>query len=104
MDVSQRVAIIGSGLIGRAWAMVFAGGGCDVALYNSDAGVAERAHALVAEGLHELAAHGLVKDAGAAAARVRAAASLVDALAGATFVQENTPETLGEQARDLRRA
>ena len=53
-----------------------------------------KAHALVAEGLDELAAHGLVKDAGAAAARVRPAASLADALAGATFVQENTPETL----------
>ena len=57
-------------------------------------GVAEQARALVAEGLDELAAHGLVADAKAAAARVRAAASLADALAGATFVQENTPETL----------
>src|SRR5262249_21746072 len=37
-------------------------------------------------------AHGLVKDAKAAAARVRAAGSLADALEGATFVQENTPE------------
>ncbi len=94
MDVKERVAIVGSGLIGRSWAIVFAGGGCDVALYDSVAGVAEQARALVAEGLAELAAHGLVADANAAIARVRTAASLADALEGATFVQESTPETL----------
>ncbi len=94
MDVKERVAIVGSGLIGRAWAIVFAGGGCDVALYDSGAGVADKARSLVAEGLDELAAHGLVKDAKAAALRVRAASGLADALDGATFVQESTPETV----------
>jgi 3-hydroxyacyl-CoA dehydrogenase len=94
VDVKERVAIIGSGLVGRAWAIVFAGGGCEVALYDAGAGVAEKAGNLVAEGLEELAAHGLVTDATAAAARVRATASLADALDGATFVQENTPERL----------
>jgi 3-hydroxyacyl-CoA dehydrogenase len=90
--MKERVAIVGSGLIGRAWAIVFAGGGCDVTLYDAVAGVADKARGLVAEGLDELAAHGLVKDAKAAAARVRAATSLEGALAGATVVQENTPE------------
>jgi 3-hydroxyacyl-CoA dehydrogenase len=94
VDVRERVAIVGSGLIGRAWAVVFAGGGCDVALYDSGAGVADKARSLVAEGLDELAAHGLVKDAKAAALRVRAASGLADALDGATFVQESTPETV----------
>jgi 3-hydroxyacyl-CoA dehydrogenase len=94
VDVRERVAIIGSGLIGRAWAMVFAGGGCDVALFDSGAGVAAEARKLVAEGLDELAAHRLIEDAKAAAGRVRSATSLPDALDGATFVQENTPERL----------
>jgi L-gulonate 3-dehydrogenase len=92
--VNERVAVVGAGLIGRSWAVVFAGGGCDVALYDSGARVAAQAHALVAEGLAELAAHGLVKDATAAAGRVRVAKNLGDALDGATFVQENTPETV----------
>ena len=100
MDVRERVAIVGSGLIGRAWAIVFAGGGCDVALYDVGAGVADKARTLVAEGLDELAAHGLVADAKAAAARVRAATSLGDALDGATFVQESTPETV-EAKREI---
>jgi len=100
VDVRERIAIVGSGLIGRAWAVVFAGGGCDVALYDSGAGVADKARTLVAEGLDELAAHGLVNDPTPAAARVRAAASLAEALDGATFVQENTPETL-ETKREI---
>jgi L-gulonate 3-dehydrogenase len=54
----------------------------------------------VAEGLGELAAHGLVADATAAAAGVRVAASLADALDGATFVQESTPETV-EAKREI---
>ena len=36
-----RVAIIGSGLIGRAWAMVFARAGWDVAMYDAVDGVAD---------------------------------------------------------------
>ena len=91
MAVNQRVAIVGAGLIGRSWAIVFAGAGFDVALYDAAAGVADEACALVAEGLDELSAHGLVEN---AAARVRAARSVADALDGAGYVQENTPETL----------
>jgi 3-hydroxyacyl-CoA dehydrogenase len=91
---TKRIAIVGSGLIGRAWAIVFAGGGWHVALHDSAAGVAARARGLVAAGLRELAGHGLVADAEGAAARVRVANDLADALDGAEFVQENTPETV----------
>jgi 3-hydroxyacyl-CoA dehydrogenase len=89
-----RIAIIGSGLIGRAWAMVFARAGWDVAMYDSVDGAADKALGLVAEGLGELSKHGLVDDSKGSAARVRAAKSVADALDGASFVQENVPETL----------
>jgi 3-hydroxyacyl-CoA dehydrogenase len=88
------IAIVGSGLIGRAWAIVFAGAGCQVALHDAADAVAARAKKLVAEGLRELAAQGLVADPDGAADRVRAATNLADALDGASFVQENTPETI----------
>lgn len=88
------VAIIGSGLIGRAWAMVFARAGWDAAMYDAVDGVADQALGLVAEGLSELAKHGLVDDPTGSAARVRAAKSLADALDGASYVQENVPETV----------
>ena len=89
-----RVAIIGSGLIGRAWAMVFARSGWDVAMYDAVKGVADEALGLVADGLNELFKHGLVDDPKGAAARVRAAKSIADALDGAIYVQENVPETV----------
>jgi L-gulonate 3-dehydrogenase len=92
--VNQRVAIIGSGLIGRSWAIVFAGAGFDVALYDAVPGVIDRARGLVTEALDELSSHGLLADAKAAAMRVRVATSLAEALDGACHVQENTPETL----------
>jgi L-gulonate 3-dehydrogenase len=90
----RRVAIVGSGLIGRSWAIVFARGGFDVALYDGAAGVAAAARGLVADGLEELVPHGLLDDAAAAARRVRVATDLADALAGADFVQESVPEQL----------
>jgi L-gulonate 3-dehydrogenase len=89
-----RIAVIGAGLIGRSWAIVFARAGWEVALHDATSDAAERALAMVADGLAELREHGLVDDAKAAAKRVRTSSSLADALDGASFVQENTPETL----------
>ena len=40
---AQRVALVGAGLIGRAWAMVFARAGLHVAIWDAAAGVAEGA-------------------------------------------------------------
>ncbi len=89
-----QVAIIGAGLIGRSWAIVFARAGWDVALCDSVPGQAERAKTWVKAGLAELAADGLLDDPDGAAARVRVAADLADAVARADFVQENLPETV----------
>jgi len=89
-----RVAVIGAGLIGRSWSIVFARAGWDVALFDAAADAIEPACAMVAGGLAELKDHGLIDDAKAAAKRVRISSSLADALDGAGFVQENTAETM----------
>lgn len=89
-----RIAVIGAGLIGRSWAIVFARAGWEVALHDATSDAAERALAMVTDGMAELQEHGLVDDAKAAVKRVRTSSSLADALDGASFVQENTPETL----------
>ena len=88
-----KVAVIGAGLIGRAWAMVFARAGWDVALHDAVAEAAEASLRLIGEGLRGLAEHGLADDPAGAAARVNAA-SLAAAIDGASFVQENVPETV----------
>jgi 3-hydroxyacyl-CoA dehydrogenase len=89
-----RIAIVGSGLIGRSWATVFAGHGFDVALFDPAPGVAAAARKHIGRNLQELAGHGLVADPAASLARIRVAADLADALKGATLAQESGPETV----------
>jgi L-gulonate 3-dehydrogenase len=94
VDVNNRVAIIGAGLIGRSWAIVFAGGAFDVALYDVGLDIAEKARGLVTQGLSDLAEQGLIDDPKTAAARVRVATNLADALDAVDLVQENLPESI----------
>lgn len=94
MALNGNVAIVGSGLIGRAWAMIFARAGWHVRLWDPLAGVAAGAVGLCAEGLRDLAAHGLCPDPSGSAARITAADTLAQSLAGVDFVQENGPEML----------
>ena len=89
-----KIAIVGSGLIGRAWATVFASNGFAVALYDVKHEAAEAAREHIATNLRELAGHGLVDDPDGSLARIRVAADLADALAGVALVQENGPETV----------
>lgn len=98
-DTAKAIAIIGSGLIGRAWATVFAASGARVALYDSVAGQAEAAQAFVSESLAHQQRLGIVTEAIALSKNVRVAATLADALRDADFAQENGPETL-----DVKRA
>lgn len=90
----DKVAIVGAGLIGRAWAAVFARAGWAVRLTDPHAATLAAAPGLVRDELLSLAAHGLADDPEAAAARVMAAPDLATAVAGADFVQENGPETV----------
>ena len=95
-----NIAIVGAGLIGRSWAIVFAKAGCKVTLYDPLAGVADEALTLAAEDLQALQAYGLVKDAALAHANIGVARSLAAALNGADLVQENAPEKL-DAKKDL---
>ena len=92
MTETKKVAIVGSGLIGRAWATIFARAGWRVSMFDTHAPTLATAPGLVHEELRGLAKHGLAQDPDGAAARVSATSNLADALAGADFVQENGPE------------
>lgn len=90
----MNIAIIGSGLIGQAWAIVFARAGCEVRLWDGDADARDRAVELIARQARELQAQQLLDDAQALAGRVRACRDLDEALDGAAYAQENLPEVL----------
>jgi L-gulonate 3-dehydrogenase len=90
--VNKTIAVIGAGLIGRAWAMVFARAGWAVRVTDSHAEQLAHSRAFIAASLDEQQQYGLVADARAALARIEYAADLESAIAGADWVQENLPE------------
>ncbi len=94
MTTPARVAVIGSGLIGQAWALVFARGGCEVRLWDGDAAALEGAVDMVASLAAELRTAGLLDDVPALVARIQPVADLAAALEGVDHVQENLPERL----------
>lgn len=90
----MKIACIGAGLVGRAWAVVFARAGHEVALYDAKAGEVE---ATALPGIRSTLA--LLDDAGALAepiesvlARVSVAATLEEAVVGCAYVQESIRE------------
>ena len=82
-DQPGVVAIVGAGLIGRAWAVVFARAGWTVRLTDLHGPTLDAAPSLIRDELQALHAHGLVDDPAGGAARVSPAASLAEAVAGA---------------------
>ena len=94
MAAADTVAVIGAGLIGSAWAHVFARAGWQVQVWDPSAAQREAVMPLVEQSLRDAAAHGLVADAQAAARRVRVVDSIEAAVAGAAYVQESGPEQL----------
>ncbi len=89
-----KAGIVGAGLIGRAWAHVFARGGWDVRVWDPVASQRAAAGALIGQSLHDLAKHGLVTAPDQAVRRVTVVATLEEAVAQAEYVQESGPETL----------
>jgi 3-hydroxyacyl-CoA dehydrogenase len=91
----DRIAIVGAGLIGRAWAIVFARAGLAVSLWDKVPGVADSAMTTIGERLADLHAAGLVTEAPAAiAARITPCGTMAECVEGAIHVQENGPERL----------
>lgn len=94
--MTGKVAIIGTGLIGRAWSIVFARAGHPVCLYDPQAGAVDTALALIDETLPDLERNDLLRGNSAAGVRARmsAADDLDAAVADTVHVQENSPERL----------
>ena len=90
------VAVVGTGVIGRSWAQVFARAGCATRLYDRDPARLAAALTWIDADLALDVTAGLLTDHEAAArrAQVTGYASLAEALAGAQYVQESGPEQL----------
>jgi L-gulonate 3-dehydrogenase len=92
----SKIALVGMGLVGRAWAISFARAGHDVLLWDEKPDAADEALRFADEILPDLSANQLLGDSPAAVrARLRRAATLEEALDGVSHVQESTPEDVG---------
>ena len=93
-----KTAVIGAGLIGRSWAIVFARAGFDVTLWDPAPRAVPDGIGFIADRLPELRAAGLLAEPPETVlARIRPAASLADAVRDAEYVQENGPERVPEK-------
>jgi L-gulonate 3-dehydrogenase len=98
MPTTERhVAIAGVGLIGRAWAAIFARAGWRVHLTDPHQPTLNAAPGLIREELHALARHGLADDPDGAGSLVSIAENLASAVKDVEFVQENGPENLEQK-------
>ncbi|XP_064027679.1 lambda-crystallin homolog isoform X3 [Pogoniulus pusillus] len=94
---SSHVAIIGSGLIGRSWAMLFTAEGFKVKLYDIAQQQLTSALESIRKQMKELEESGFLKGSLSAEQQlslISVCTDLKTAVEGATFIQECTPENL----------
>jgi L-gulonate 3-dehydrogenase len=98
----SKVAVVGCGVVGASWALVFSRAGFDVSLYDASPAAQNNAVAFVRSALMDLKAQGLAGDdpLERVMARLATTTGLDEALAGADYVQESAPERL-EIKREL---
>ncbi|XP_067675505.1 lambda-crystallin-like isoform X1 [Haliotis asinina] len=98
----EKIAIIGSGLIGRSWAMLFASGGYLVSLFDTDSRQVRDAMTNIQQQLTMLSERGLGRGSLSADiqfSRIKASTSLLEAVNNAVYIQECVPER-----KELKRA
>ena len=91
--VNKRVAVIGSGRIGRAWAIVFARAGFEVRLHDADRTMLDGAIPSIRDSVADLREYGLIEEPDEQiVSRVTACEKLADAVHDVDLVQENIAE------------
>ncbi|PLP98542.1 3-hydroxyacyl-CoA dehydrogenase [Cupriavidus pauculus] len=89
----RHVAIVGAGLVGAGWAIVFARAGLNVRMFDANADITRRAVPLIEAQLEGLRRHGLIDEAPATVlSRITPVATLPEAVDGAAYVQESVLE------------
>ena len=81
LAMNEPIGIVGAGLIGRAWAIVFARAGCSVAMYDSAPDALAACRTLLRDNLSDLARHDLIGETpDTVLGRITPAATLAEAL------------------------
>ncbi len=92
---SKNIAIVGAGLVGAGWAMVFARAGQQVKVYDASETIRRGLPEHLGTSLEALHRHGLVTETPAAiTARIQIVETLPQAVADADYIQESVFEQL----------
>lgn len=94
MNDPRPVALVGAGLVGSGWALVFARAGYSVRVYDPSPEVRARVLPWARQSLDDLHAAGLVQDPDGILARITLQDTLQAAVADAFYVQESVYETV----------
>jgi len=93
----DKIAIVGSGLIGQSWSMIFAGSGHQVTIFDIYPEQVSKALANIKVTLNRYEGQGCLRgelSAETQASLICGSTSLADCLQGATYVQECVPESV----------
>ena len=88
----RKIACVGAGTIGRAWAIGFARYGFEVSLFDPSREALDQALKAIRISLEDLADIGLLEDVSGAFERIHTYHTLEDALVDVEYVQESIPE------------
>jgi 3-hydroxyacyl-CoA dehydrogenase len=92
---TAKVAVIGSGLIGRAWAIVFARAGVEVNIFDQNNEALSECLFLIKALLEDKLKYGLLQEeVSQILARIHPVQTLEEACQGVSLVQENIKETV----------
>jgi len=97
MASSKKVGIVGSGLVGKSWAMIFASKGYKVVLFDINQEIVDKAVAHIGTQLKDLEAENSLRGdltADQQIALVSGTADLKEAVQGSCYLQECVPEDL----------
>ncbi|KFM79276.1 Lambda-crystallin-like protein, partial [Stegodyphus mimosarum] len=97
MAGKAKIGIVGSGLIGRSWAMLFASAGYNVVIYDKDPKISSDALVDIEDQLNKLENSSLLRGELSAAQQLKLISktnNLADVVKGAIHVQESVPEDI----------
>ncbi len=95
---SSTVAVVGGGLVGLGWAIVFARAGCTVRVFDGNDGIRAGAMSRLRASLDDLVRFELLAEAGSVAARVTVVDTLAEAVGSADYIQESVFERVDVKA------
>ncbi|MEQ8509345.1 MAG: 3-hydroxyacyl-CoA dehydrogenase [Rhodospirillaceae bacterium] len=92
--MKASIAVVGAGLVGAGWAIVFARAGLPTRIYDADPGIRSKILASIRTNLEDLESFDLIESAGTVAELLTVHDTIESAVDGVSYVQESVFETI----------